>query len=183
MEGFLVLVLGLIFGSFANVCIYRMPRNMSVVKPSSHCTNCNNFIKWYDNIPVLSYIILRGKCRNCGSKISFIYPSIELICGLLFLSMFFLFGFSYMLFPFCLLMFSLLVITAIDFEFQIIPDEFSFMLMIVGIVTSFFNFMLVLNIIPKAEYGKKINLSVKPSTLLVNFFPLTPFTTQLVCFV
>ncbi len=142
MEGILVFVLGLIFGSFANVCIYRMPKHMSVVKPASHCTGCNNSIKWYDNIPILSYIFLRGKCRNCGSKISLIYPSIELLCGLLFLSMFFLFGFSYMLFPFCLLMFSLLVITAIDFEFQIIPDEFSFMLMIVGILTSFFNFML-----------------------------------------
>ncbi|MBQ4178904.1 MAG: prepilin peptidase, partial [Elusimicrobia bacterium] len=109
------------------------------MKPASHCTNCDNFIKWYDNIPIISYLFLRGKCRNCGTKISFIYPAIEFLCGLLFASMYFPFGFSYVLMPFCLLVFSLLVITAIDFEFQIIPDEFSFMLMIVGLFTSFFN--------------------------------------------
>ncbi len=141
-EIIIVFILGLVLGSFANVCIYRMPRNLSIVKPNSHCTNCNNFIKWYDNIPILSYIILKGKCRNCGSKISFIYPTIEFICGLLFLSMYFLFGFSYILIPFCLLFFCLLVITAIDFEFQIIPDEISFFLIILGLLTSFFNFVL-----------------------------------------
>lgn len=139
MEIFFLFIMGLILGSFANVCIYRMPRDMSIIKPASHCTNCNNSIKWYDNIPVISYLFLRGKCRRCGAKISFIYPAIEILCGILFVSMYFPFGFSYILFPFCLLVFSLLVITAIDFEFQIIPDEFSFMLMIVGLITSFFN--------------------------------------------
>ena len=138
----IVFILGLVLGSFANVCIYRMPRNLSIVKPNSHCTNCNNFIKWYDNIPILSYIILKGKCRKCGSKISFIYPAIELICGLLFLSMYFLFGFSYILIPFCLLVFCLLVITVIDFDFQIIPDEISFFLIILGLLISPFNIIL-----------------------------------------
>ncbi len=138
-EMILVFILGLVLGSFANVCIYRMPRDLSVVKPNSHCTNCNKFIKWYDNIPVISYIILRGKCRNCGSKISLIYPAVELICGLLFLSMYFLFGFTYILAPFCLFVFSLLVITVIDFDFQIIPDEISFFLIILGLLISFLN--------------------------------------------
>lgn len=138
-ELIVVFILGLILGSFANVCIYRMPRDLSIVKPNSHCTNCNKFIKWYDNIPILSYIILKGKCRNCGSKISFIYPAIEFICGLLFVSMYFLYGFSYILFPFCLLVFSLLVITIIDFQFQIIPDEISFFLIILGLLVSSFN--------------------------------------------
>lgn len=142
LDAVIVFVFGLIFGSFANVCIYRMPRDLSIIKPDSHCTKCNGFIKWYDNIPVISYILLKGKCRNCGTKISFIYPFMETLCGLAFLSMYFLYGFSYMLFPFCILVFSLLVITAIDFEFQIIPDEFSFLLMIVGFLSSFFNFML-----------------------------------------
>ena len=137
-----IFILGLIMGSFANVCIYRMPRDLSIIKPNSHCTNCNSFIKWYDNIPVISYIFLKGKCRNCGSKISFIYPAIELSCGLLFLLMYFLFGFSYMLFPFCIYVFSLLVVTVIDFDFQIIPDEISFLLITVGLLTSFFNVML-----------------------------------------
>lgn len=138
-EIILVFILGLVLGSFANVCIYRMPRDLSVVKPNSHCTNCNKFIKWYDNIPIISYIILMGKCRNCGSKISLIYPVVELICGLLFLSMYFLFGFTYILAPFCLFVFSLLVITVIDFDFQIIPDEISFFLIILGLMVSFFN--------------------------------------------
>ena len=138
-EFFVVCFLGLIFGSFANVCIYRMPRNMSVVKPNSHCTSCNAFIKWYDNIPILSYIFLKGKCRRCKSKISIKYPLVEFSCGVLFVSMYYLYGFVFMLIPFCLLVFSLLVTTIIDFEFKIIPDEISFMLMIVGFVTSFFN--------------------------------------------
>ena len=138
-EFFVVCILGLIFGSFANVCIYRMPRNMSVVKPNSHCTSCNAFIKWYDNIPILSYIFLKGKCRRCKSKISIKYPLVEFSCGVLFVSMYYLYGFVFMLIPFCLLVFSLLVTAIIDFEFKIIPDEISFMLMIVGFVTSFFN--------------------------------------------
>ena len=138
-EFFVVCFLGLIFGSFANVCIYRMPRNMSVMTPNSHCTSCNAFIKWYDNIPILSYIFLKGKCRRCKSKISIKYPLVEFSCGVLFVSMYYLYGFVFMLIPFCLLVFSLLVTTIIDFEFKIIPDEISFMLMIVGFVTSFFN--------------------------------------------
>ncbi len=138
-EFFVVCFLGLIFGSFANVCIYRMPRNMSVVKPNSHCISCNAFIKWYDNIPIVSYIFLKGKCRRCKSKISLKYPLVEFSCVILFLSMYYLYGFAFMLIPFCLLVFSLLVTTIIDFEFKIIPDEISFMLMIVGFFTSFFN--------------------------------------------
>lgn len=138
-EFFVVCILGLIFGSFANVCIYRMPRNMSVIKPNSHCTSCNAFIKWYDNIPILSYIFLKGKCRKCKSKIPIKYPLVEFSCGVLFVSMYYLYGFVFMLIPFCLLVFSLLVTTIIDFEFKIIPDEISFMLMIVGFATSFFN--------------------------------------------
>ena len=141
-EIILVLMFGLCFGSFANVCIYRMPRDISIVKPNSHCPKCKSPIKWYDNIPVLSYIFLGAKCRNCKEKISPIYPAIELLCVFLFLSMYFLFGYSYILAPFCLLVFTLMVITAIDFEFQIIPDEFSFMLMIVGLGVSFFNYTL-----------------------------------------
>ncbi|MBR4632528.1 MAG: prepilin peptidase [Elusimicrobia bacterium] len=138
-ERILVFLFGLIMGSFANVCIYRMPKNLSIFKPNFRCMNCNSFIKWYDNIPIISYILLKGKCRSCGSKIAFIYPAMELICGLLFLSMFYLFGFSFALIPFCLLLFSLLVITAIDFKFQIIPDEISFMLMVVGSISCFCN--------------------------------------------
>jgi len=75
----LTIMVGLAVGSFLNVVIYRLPNNMSLSKPASHCPKCNHKIKWYDNIPVLSYIILRGKCRYCKEKISFRYPAIELI--------------------------------------------------------------------------------------------------------
>ncbi|MFA7674737.1 MAG: prepilin peptidase [Endomicrobiia bacterium] len=141
-EGFVVFLFGLVLGSFANVCIYRMPRNLSVVKPRSTCPKCKSLISWYDNIPVLSYIFLNAKCRHCDNKISLIYPLIEIVCAVLFLLMYLLYGFSYMLPSFCILVFSLLVITAIDFEFQIIPDEFSLLLVIVGLSTSFLNVFL-----------------------------------------
>lgn len=135
----ILFIFGLIFGSFANVCIYRMPREMSIVFPPSHCTKCNTPIFWYDNIPILSYLILKGKCRKCGDKISIRYPLVEFACGILFVLMYFVTGLSYMLPVFCLFAFSLLVITMIDFDFQIIPDEFSLMLVIIGIITSFIN--------------------------------------------
>ena len=141
-EWFIVVVLGLIFGSFANVCIYRMPRDLSVVKPRSACPNCKKLIEWYDNVPVLSYILLGGKCRNCKNKISIRYPIIELSCAVLFAFVYFCVGNEYILPAFLFLAFCLLVSTAIDFEFQIIPDEFSFSLMIVGLLTSCFNVFL-----------------------------------------
>lgn len=75
----LTILIGLVVGSFLNVVIYRLPNNMSLAKPASHCPKCNSPIKWYDNIPILSYIILRGKCRNCGEKISIRYPFIEFL--------------------------------------------------------------------------------------------------------
>lgn len=142
LEVIIVFLCGLFFGSFANVCIYRMPRELSVIKPRSHCTKCNKQIGWYDNIPVLSYIFLKAKCRECGTKIGIIYPFIELICAVLFLLMYYLYGFTYVLPVFCIFAFSMLVITAIDFEFQIIPDEFSLLLVIVGLGTSFLNYTL-----------------------------------------
>src|SRR3990167_8460120 len=71
------LILGLLMGSFGNVCIHRLPKKESIVKPRSHCPKCNALIAWYDNIPILSFIILGGKCRHCKKKISFVYPTIE----------------------------------------------------------------------------------------------------------
>src|SRR6056297_1063067 len=88
----LFFVFGLIFGSFFNVLIYRIPVNKSLFKPSSHCINCGNSLKWYMNIPVFSYIFLKGKCYYCGAKISLIYPSVELITGGIFLSGYLLHG-------------------------------------------------------------------------------------------
>lgn len=83
--GFIVFIFGLLFGSFYNVVGLRLPKGESIIKPGSHCPNCQHKLKWYENIPVFSYIFLLGKCKKCKTKISIIYPVIELITGILFL--------------------------------------------------------------------------------------------------
>lgn len=133
-----VFVFGMIVGSFLNVCICRIPKNESIVSPPSHCPLCSYQIRWYDNIPVLSYLILRGKCRGCGTHISLQYPLVELLNGILALFLFLRFGPTLVfaaLFLFCS---ALVVITFIDIEHQIIPDEISLSGIIAGFVLSFF---------------------------------------------
>lgn len=131
-------VFGMIVGSFLNVCICRMPKNESIVSPPSHCPYCTYQIRWYDNIPVVSYLLLRGKCRGCGAPISLQYPLVELLNGVLTLFLFLRFGPTPVfaaLFLFCS---ALVVITFIDIEHQIIPDEISLSGIVVGFVLSFF---------------------------------------------
>lgn len=132
------LIFGMVVGSFLNVCIYRMPKNESVVFPPSHCQNCNYQIRWYDNIPLLSYLVLRGKCRGCATPISLQYPLVELLNGVLTFLLFLRFGLTPVfaaLFLFCS---ALVVITFIDLEHQIIPDEISLSGIVIGFVLSFF---------------------------------------------
>lgn len=131
---FIVFILGLIFGSFANVCIYRLPREcLSPFKGYSFCPKCFNVIKWYDNIPVISYILLRGKCRYCKNKISIIYPIVEIFTALLFLLSFYkincstrpLFSpinLSKLIFLWYLSL-VLIITSFIDAKYKIIPDE------------------------------------------------------------
>ncbi|MDD2540128.1 MAG: prepilin peptidase [Desulfuromonadaceae bacterium] len=133
-----VFVFGMVVGSFLNVCICRMPKDESIVSPPSHCPLCSYQLRWYDNIPVLSYLFLRGKCRGCGAHISLQYPLVELLNGLLALLLFLRFGPTLAfatLFLFCS---ALVVITFIDIEHQIIPDEISLPGIIVGFALSFF---------------------------------------------
>jgi leader peptidase (prepilin peptidase) / N-methyltransferase len=115
-------ILGLIIGSFLNVCIFRLPRDMSIVFPGSFCTICKKRIRPWDNIPVISYIILRGKCRNCGEKISPRYPAVELLNGLLYAAVFLHFGPGWHLPILFIFVSAMIVITFIDLEFQIIPN-------------------------------------------------------------
>jgi leader peptidase (prepilin peptidase)/N-methyltransferase len=132
------LVTGMIVGSFLNVCICRMPKGESVVFPPSHCPQCDYRIRWYDNIPLVSYLVLRGKCRGCGMHISIQYPLVELLNGLLTLALFLRFGPTLpflVLFLFCS---ALVVITFIDLEHQIIPDEISLPGIVIGFICSFF---------------------------------------------
>ena len=116
------LVFGLMVGSFANVCISRLPQKQSVVFPASHCPKCNKPIHVMDNIPLISYILLKGQCRNCKQKISLIYPAIELVTGLLMAAVFYRFGFSWECLIFAIVVPALVIITVIDIEHQIIPD-------------------------------------------------------------
>lgn len=121
----LVLAFGLSIGSFLNVVVYRLPRGLSVVKPRSKCPGCGNMIAWYDNIPVLSYLMLGASCRHCHSPISIRYPLIELATGLLAVACYYRFGFSLALVFYFLFAAALVAITFIDISFQIIPNEIS----------------------------------------------------------
>ncbi|MEK9627716.1 MAG: prepilin peptidase [Nitrospinota bacterium] len=126
-------IMGLCIGSFANVCIYRMPKKESIVFPVSHCTDCSAPVRAFDNIPVMSYLILGGKCRDCKSKISAIYPTVELITGLLLLAGYFKFGFTFDFLVYFVLAPALVIITAIDIEHQIIPDALTLPGIVLGL--------------------------------------------------
>lgn len=134
-----VLVFGMLTGSFLNVVIYRVPLGKSIIFPPSSCTSCSHKIKWYENIPVLSWILLRGKCSGCGQKISSIYPMIELLNGLLYVLAFLRFGVSAEL-PFVFYFLSALTATAIiDFKTQDVYSLIVLPLIILGIVRTFFS--------------------------------------------
>lgn len=113
---FLVLIIGLCIGSFLNVCIYRIPKEESIVFPASHCTSCGHELKFYELIPVVSYIFLRGRCIKCKSKISIKYPLIEILNGLLYLLLFIKYELSFNFIFYCLLVSLLIVISIIDLE-------------------------------------------------------------------
>ena len=130
-------VLGGIWGSFCNVCIYRLPDNDSVITERSFCRSCKNKIKWYDNIPLLSFIFLRGKCRSCNNKISSQYFLVELISAISFLSIYFIYGLSVTTLLLIILSIFFIIIFFIDLKHYIIPNELTFPLMLIGFVKSF----------------------------------------------
>lgn len=118
-------VLGLLLGSFLNVCTLRWPNDESVVSPPSHCPKCDYGLQWYDNVPVLSYLLLRGKCRSCRTSISFQYPVVELATGLIWAGCFMQSGLSVDSARGALFLTLLLGIAITDARFYIIPDQFS----------------------------------------------------------
>lgn len=138
--GVLIFILGLIIGSFLNVCIVRLPREdekeRSIITPRSHCVHCKKTIAWYDNIPVLSYVILGGRCRFCRKEISFRYPLVELLTGFTFLFFYKYFGLTSILLPYFVLLSGLIVATFIDIEHRIIPDEISLGGIVAGFIFS-----------------------------------------------
>lgn len=130
--------LGAIIGSFLNVCIVRMPHGKSVVFPSSHCVHCQKSIAWYDNVPLLSYLILGGKCRNCKTPIGIRYFIVELITAATFLLFYKYYGLNIILLPYLVMVSGFIVATFVDFEHRIIPDEVSIGGTIVGLIFSLF---------------------------------------------
>jgi leader peptidase (prepilin peptidase) / N-methyltransferase len=136
----LVVVFGLIWGSFLNVVIYRLPRGMSLLHPPSTCPGCGTRIKPYDNVPVLSYLVLRGKCRKCGRPISPVYPAVEALTALAFLLVFLrsgrLPGLEFI--AGCLFASALIALGFIDYFHQILPDAITMPGLVLALVYSFF---------------------------------------------
>lgn len=130
---------GLIIGSFLNVCAYRIPKNKSIVWPPSTCPKCGQRIKFYDNIPVLSYIWLWGKCRSCKAPISCQYPIVEALGGILTALFVWKWGVTPWTFVLLAAVYSLLVLSVIDLELMIIPDRFSLGLIVLGLAFSWLN--------------------------------------------
>jgi len=138
IEIILIFILGLIVGSFSNVCIYRIPRNESIIYPASHCPKCRSNIKPVDNIPLLSYILLKGRCRSCKSKISIQYPIVELLTGLIYLIIYLIYALSIQSLIYIILSSVLIIIAFIDLNEQIIPDVISLPGIVTGFIISFF---------------------------------------------
>jgi leader peptidase (prepilin peptidase)/N-methyltransferase len=129
-------VFGACWGSFLNVCIYRIPRDESVVHPGSHCPVCNTPIKAYHNIPIVTWLLLRWKCSACSAPIRPRYILVEALTGILFAWVYYLYGFSFLTLCYWLVSFGLLLGTFIDFEHMIIPDRVTWGGMILGLLLS-----------------------------------------------
>jgi len=134
----LAAVFGLLIGSFLNVCIYRLPRDLSVVHPRSHCPFCEKPVAWFDNFPVLSYLLLGGKCRYCKAKIPARYPLVEAVTGLLFAAAFWRLGVTADALKLCIFCALVVGLIFMDFEERILADEFTVGGMIFGFVLSLF---------------------------------------------
>lgn len=152
----LVFMLGLIIGSFLNVCIYRIPRKEDIVYTPSHCMSCGTRVKWYDLIPVISWMLLGGKCRHCKIKLSKQYPVIELSNGAAYLGVFYIYGLSHYSIMLMVLFSVLLVIGMIDYKDMIIPNALNIFIFITGLV-----------------YRVVFNLD--PFDMLIGFFCMSTF--------
>ena len=143
MENFIIevaiFIFGAILGSFLNVCIVRLPLEKSVVRPRSHCVNCKKMIAWYDNIPFISYILLKGRCRHCKKDISLRYVLVELLTAVTFVGLYRYYdGFTGLYFSYLVMFSGFIVATFVDFEHRIIPDEISVGGMLAGLILSIF---------------------------------------------
>ena len=131
-------LLGLVIGSFLNVCIYRLPKRASVVWPASRCTACDRELAWYENIPVASWLVLRGRCRTCGKRISPVYPLVELTTAVVFVGGALIYGLSPLLFVRLAFACALIVLFVIDLQHRILPNVITFSGIAVGFAASLF---------------------------------------------
>jgi leader peptidase (prepilin peptidase)/N-methyltransferase len=129
-------ILGLVFGSFLNVCIIRIPRDRSLVTPGSHCPACGASVRWHDNIPVLSWALLGGRCRDCRARISLRYPAVELLTAILFTACYVWFGPTWLTFKFCIFSFLLVGLLFMDAETGLLPREFTYPGIVLGLAFS-----------------------------------------------
>ena len=132
-----IFIYGLCIGSFSNVCIHRLPLSKSIKSPPSSCPHCSHLIRFYDNIPLISYVLLKGKCRNCKKHISFRYPFVELLGGVFALLIYLKYGLTFEAFLYYIFVIALIIITFVDIDHQIIPDVISLPGIPIGFLASF----------------------------------------------
>jgi leader peptidase (prepilin peptidase)/N-methyltransferase len=158
-----IFALGLAFGSFLNVCIYRLPRELSIVSPRSACPNCQQPIAMYDNIPVLSWILLRGRCRRCKAPITARYAAVELLTGLLFLGCYWHFGMSLSALKYSAFAFLLLGLIFTDAETKLLPDKLTLPGLVLGLI---FSLLVPVNDLASQFLPGMVNLAVSGEVLL-----------------
>jgi leader peptidase (prepilin peptidase)/N-methyltransferase len=140
MKEFIVFIIGSCVGSFLNVVIYRTEKEISIINPPSFCPNCKKKLEWYDNIPILSYIILGGRCRNCLAKIDIQYPVVEFLSGVLTLIFYIKWKNNFVWFiSSSLILYLLIIVSVVDFKTMMLSDLFSYLIALIGIVSSFSN--------------------------------------------
>ena len=133
-------VFGILIGSFLNVCIYRIPKNENIVVVNSHCMTCGKQIKWYDLVPLISFLMLGGKCRYCKTKLSLQYPVVEAANGLLYGIIVFVNGFNIESILYCLCSSALLALSVIDWRTFEIPDRINVFIAVLGVLTVILDF-------------------------------------------
>ena len=138
----LVIIYGLLIGSFLNVLIYRIPHEESIAFPGSHCPECDHKLRWYDNIPVVSYLVLKGKCRYCGTKISPQYPLIETLNAIVYVVLYIFYGWSIDFVAFALIASILIAVAGIDFKEQIIPDSLVLSILVIEALHKALNYFI-----------------------------------------
>jgi leader peptidase (prepilin peptidase)/N-methyltransferase len=152
-----VVLFGLCIGSFLNVCIYRLPRGESLVSPGSRCTSCNRSLSWYENLPVVSWVALKGRCRTCRTPVSGLYPAVELITAATLLGTYLLYGLTALGAVRALFACSLIVLFVTDLQHKILPNIITLPGIVVGFISSLF--------LPPGWFDSMIGIAVGAGTL------------------